>query len=541
LQAVSCLLLCVFGLFFSAKAQISDSSNQSDEELIIAVASNFRLPLEQVVAKSPYWSSQNLKLVTGSTGTLYAQIINGAPFDIFLSADRLRPTDLVSKKFADASLAYATGRIALWPVPTEIMMNRMATSAKIQRLLTQHEGKFAIAHPDLAPYGKAAQAYIAQFATNTDILNNLVLASNVTQAFQSIDSGNASLGIVAESLLIQASRQFNDEKYKRYLVLDFSQKSGVVSGVNNPQSIDKMTEQHAVVLISSKQKERANAFIEFLLSDSVQKDLSTLGYISKGEADYTDLNSGSAEQSNPIKDSDFAINTNSSTNSFLSNWQAIGLTLKLAALTVIILLIIGLPFAWWLARYQGFLKPFIEALVALPLVLPPTVLGFYLLSAFSPNTFMGGLWISMAGDQFVFSFAGILVGSIIYSLPFVIQPLLVAFTQLANSALLSASTLGISPFKRFMYVILPMAKNSLITAVTLGFAHTLGEFGLVLMIGGNIPGETQVVSIALFNQVESLQYAQAHQLALILLVASLLSLSLLYKFNRQTRPLGIGA
>ena len=368
-----------------------------------------------------------------------------------------------------------------------------------------------------------------------------MLASNVTQAFQSIDSGNASLGIVAESLLIQASRQFNDEKYKRYLVLDFSQKSGVVSGVNNPQSIDKMTEQHAVVLISSKQKERANAFIEFLLSDSVQKDLSTLGYISKGEANYTDLNSGSAEQSNPIKDSDFAINTNSSTNSFLSNWQAIGLTLKLAALTVIILLIIGLPFAWWLARYQGFLKPFIEALVALPLVLPPTVLGFYLLSAFSPNTFMGGLWISMAGDQFVFSFAGILVGSIIYSLPFVIQPLLVAFTQLANSALLSASTLGISPFKRFMYVILPMAKNSLITAVTLGFAHTLGEFGLVLMIGGNIPGETQVVSIALFNQVESLQYAQAHQLALILLVASLLSLSLLYKFNRQTRPLGIGA
>jgi molybdate transport system permease protein len=227
-------------------------------------------------------------------------------------------------------------------------------------------------------------------------------------------------------------------------------------------------------------------------------------------------------------------------NEFLTDWQAIVLTLKLAVFTVIILLIIGLPFAWWLAGYKGRMKPFIEALVALPLVLPPTVLGFYLLSAFSPNTWLGSLWISVTGEQFVFSFSGILVGSIIYSLPFVIQPLLSAFTQLANSALLSASTLGIPPIKRFFYVILPMAKNSLITAITLGFAHTLGEFGLVLMIGGNIPGETQVVSIALFNQVESLQYAQAHQLALILLVASALSLTLLYKFNRQTRPLGIG-
>jgi len=225
----------------------------------------------------------------------------------------------------------------------------------------------------------------------------------------------------------------------------------------------------------------------------------------------------------------------------LSHWQAIALTLKLAVLTVVVLLIIGLPFAWWLAGYQGRAKPFIEAMVALPLVLPPTVLGFYLLSAFSPNSWLGSAWIDVVGEQFVFSFVGILVGSIIYSLPFVIQPLLAAFTQLTHSALLSASTLGLSPLKRFVYVILPMAKNSLITAVTLGFAHTLGEFGLVLMIGGNIPGETQVVSIALFNQVESLQYQQAHQLALILLVSSVVSLTLLYKFNRQTRPLGIGA
>lgn len=223
-----------------------------------------------------------------------------------------------------------------------------------------------------------------------------------------------------------------------------------------------------------------------------------------------------------------------------AHWPAIWLTLKLAGLTVIILLFIGLPLAWLLAQYKGRLKPIFEALVALPLVLPPTVLGFYLLTAFSPNTFLGRLWINVVGDQFVFSFAGILVGSIIYSFPFVIQPLTTAFSQLGEKLTLSASTIGIGPVNRFIYVILPAIKANLITAITLGFAHTLGEFGLILMIGGNIPGETQVISIALFNKVETLQYASAHQLSLVLLVFSVVSLSLLYRFNRQSRPLGLG-
>jgi molybdate transport system permease protein len=217
------------------------------------------------------------------------------------------------------------------------------------------------------------------------------------------------------------------------------------------------------------------------------------------------------------------------------SWSAIWLTLKLASITVLILLLIGLPFSWWLAHYKGRLKPLFEALVALPLVLPPTVLGFYLLTAFSPNSALGSLWIDITGQQFVFSFGGILFGSIVYSLPFVVQPLLTAFSQIGVHTKATIHTLGITPFKGFLFVILPIIRPSIISAATLGFAHTLGEFGLILMIGGNIPGETQVVSIALFNQVESLQYQQAHALSLFLLLVSLVSLTLLYKFNRKAR------
>ena len=222
-------------------------------------------------------------------------------------------------------------------------------------------------------------------------------------------------------------------------------------------------------------------------------------------------------------------------SALIESWPAIWLTLKLATITVVVLLIVGLPFAWWLAHYRGKIKPLLEALVALPLVLPPTVLGFYLLSAFSPNSGLGQLWLSISGEQFVFSFSGILFGSIVYSLPFVIQPLLTGFSQLGVHTQATISTLGISPARGFVFVILPIIRPSIISAATLGFAHTLGEFGLILMIGGNIPGETQVVSIALFNQVESLQYVQAHALSLFLLVISLVSLTLLYKFNRQAR------
>ena len=215
------------------------------------------------------------------------------------------------------------------------------------------------------------------------------------------------------------------------------------------------------------------------------------------------------------------------------DWTALWLTVKLGLLTVLILLLIAIPLSWWLSRYQGRAKPFIEAIIALPLVLPPTVLGFYLLLAFSPDTWFGAWYQNLTGQQLAFSFEGILFASLIYSLPFVVQPILTAFNQLGVKYDNVAATLGVPAYKRFTFLILPMIKPALISAVTLGFAHTLGEFGLVLMIGGNIPGETQVLSIALYNQVETMNYEQAHRLAGVLLLFSFVSLTMLYKFNRK--------
>ncbi|NRA53539.1 MAG: molybdate ABC transporter permease subunit [Gammaproteobacteria bacterium] len=212
---------------------------------------------------------------------------------------------------------------------------------------------------------------------------------------------------------------------------------------------------------------------------------------------------------------------------------ALLLTLKLAFLTTAFLLVIGPCIAWWLAKSQSRLRPFFEALVALPLVLPPTVLGFYLLLAFSPNYLPGAIWQSATGTTLAFSFTGLFIGSIIYSLPFVVQPLQAGFVTLGNKELEAATTLGLSKWRRFRYIVLPMTKRSFLLAAVMGFAHTLGEFGVVLMIGGNIPGETQVLAIALFEHVEALEYQQAHQMAAGLLISSLVMLLLIYTLLQQ--------
>ncbi len=208
-------------------------------------------------------------------------------------------------------------------------------------------------------------------------------------------------------------------------------------------------------------------------------------------------------------------------------------TLKMAALTTIILMLIGTPLAWYLANMKSRFKVLFEALVALPLVLPPTVLGFYLLIAFSPQHLPGQIWQDITGQQLAFSFSAIVIGSIFYSLPFVVQPLQKAFEQLGTSYLEAGATLGAGRFDRFFNIVLPLTKASFITAASLGFAHTIGEFGVVLMIGGNIEGETRVLSIALFDHVEAFNYARAHALALGLLIGSVVLLSLIYLLNFQ--------
>ncbi len=218
-----------------------------------------------------------------------------------------------------------------------------------------------------------------------------------------------------------------------------------------------------------------------------------------------------------------------------STLEAILLTLKLAFITSGLLLLIALPLAWFLANWQSKAKPLVMSILALPLVLPPTVLWFYLLIAFSPQSTLGQGWQSLTGSNLVFSFEGLVLGSVIYSLPFALQPLYSGFSQLDNRYLDVAKTLGFSAAEAFMKIVLPLSKAPIVVALGLSFAHTIGEFGVVLMIGGNIPGETQVLSIALYEQVEALEYESAHNLALALLVFSFVMLAALYRFNGATR------
>jgi molybdate transport system permease protein len=216
-------------------------------------------------------------------------------------------------------------------------------------------------------------------------------------------------------------------------------------------------------------------------------------------------------------------------------WPPILLTLQLATVTTLILLLLGTPLAWWLTRSHGRLKPAVEAVVALPLVLPPTVLGFYLLIVLGPHGVIGAPWLAVTGDTLTFSFAGLVIGSVIYSLPFVVQPLQTAFAAVGEPLLEAAATLRASPLDRFLSITLPAARRGFVIAATLGFAHTVGEFGVILMIGGNIPGKTQVLSIAIYDRVETLHYADAHVLAAGLLVFSFAALLTVYGLNRRRR------
>ena len=207
------------------------------------------------------------------------------------------------------------------------------------------------------------------------------------------------------------------------------------------------------------------------------------------------------------------------------------LTLRLAGVTTLVLLVVGTPIAWWLARTHSRLKPAISAIVALPIVLPPTVLGFYLLVAMGPNGPLGRAMQFVGLPLLPFTFAGLVVASVFYSMPFVVQPLQQAFEAIGETTLEVAATLRAGAWDRFFHVALPLARPGLLTAIVLGFAHTVGEFGVVLMIGGNIPGQTRVLSVLIYDHVEALDYAPAHVLSLAMVAFSFLVLLLLYVLN----------
>ncbi len=218
---------------------------------------------------------------------------------------------------------------------------------------------------------------------------------------------------------------------------------------------------------------------------------------------------------------------------------ALWLTLELATVTVAVLLLVSTPLAWWLAHTRTAWRPWIESLVAMPLVLPPTILGFYLLLALGPNGPIGSLWVDLTGRALTFSFTGLVIASVFYSLPFVVQPLQTAFEAIGRKPLEAAWSLGASKLDAFFTVAVPLARRGFITATVLGFAHTLGEFGVVLMVGGSIPGETRVVSIAIYEAVERHDYVSAHQLAAVMILLSYAVLFVVYALNRRTpRVLG---
>lgn len=217
------------------------------------------------------------------------------------------------------------------------------------------------------------------------------------------------------------------------------------------------------------------------------------------------------------------------------DWQAVLLTVKLAGVTTVLLLFLGTPLAWWLARSPHWWKEVVGAVVALPLVLPPTVLGFYLLILMGPDGWLGQLTHALGVGGLAFSFGGLVIGSVLFSLPFMVQPLRTAFESLGDRPLEVAATLGASPLDTFFTVVVPLCWSGFLSGIVLTFAHTVGEFGVILMIGGNIPGETRVLSVAIYDHVESLAWAEAHRLSALMVLFSFMVLALLFVFEHRRR------
>src|SRR5881398_459866 len=216
------------------------------------------------------------------------------------------------------------------------------------------------------------------------------------------------------------------------------------------------------------------------------------------------------------------------------DWQAFWLTIRLAVLVAMILIVIGLPIAYWITYSRWRWKFLVEAIVGLPIVLPPTVLGFYLLVALGPRSPLGRWWQALTGHTLAFTFEGLMIGSIIYSLPFAVQPFAASFAAVDARLIAASAILGASKWRTFFHVILPLSLSGLVTGVALSFAHTMGEFGVVLMVGGNIPGVTRTVSIAIYDEVQAANYSMAAMTSLVLLASSFLAVSVPHLLNRKT-------
>jgi len=456
------------------------------DEVRVAVAANFRAPCEELARRFEASSGHRVVLNVGSTGSLFAQLHNGASYDVFLAADARRPAALEAEGRALERFTYAEGRLVLLgsglrdPVDGEASLRAGAFA------------HLALANPETAPYGAAARDALRRLGLWEQLEPKRVYGESVGHTYQLVRSGSAELGLVA------CSQALADGVHGYWLV---------------------PAELHAPILQDAARMSdtpAARAFCAWLRSEEAQALIAAAGY-------GADPTRGATER----------LRTPAS-----SAWVAVRLTLLLAATSTAVLLVLGTPLAWWLARGRSRWRVPVEAAVALPLVLPPTVLGFYLLVLLGPRGPLGGVWEGLGGPRLVFSFGGLVIGSVIYSLPFVVQPLRTSFQAIDPSLLEAAATLRAGWLDRWWSVVLPLARPGFLAATVLGFAHTVGEFGVVLMIGGSVPGRTKVLSIAIFDHVEQLEYTQAHWLAGGMLAFSFATLLLVYATQRKFERVG---
>ena len=416
-----------------------------------------------------------MEIAYGSSGNFFAQIGNRAPFDVFLSADVEYPRRLVSAGIGPANsvFTYAVGRLVVW-VPAGSPLDP-ATALRDPRV--KH---VAIANPQHAPYGRAAQAALRSLGLYQSVEPKLVLGENIAQTLQFVESGAADAGIVALSLALAPPVRARG----RYWEIPAGRISADGAGRHYPEGFQGGTRFPRVPAL----RRRA-------------ADLETIRFLRAGRVIWTGRQSGSAYGWR-LRPRRFC-------------WRSV------------------CPIAYWLTFSPRRWKFLVEALVALPLVLPPTVLGFYVLLAIGPRSPLGAIYAKLTGGMLPFSFQGLLLASVLYSFPFTVQPVAAAFAGVDRKLLEASWCLGVSRAATFRRVIVPLALPGIATGAILSFAHTLGEFGVVLMVGGNIAGVTRTVSISIYDSVQALDYGAASATSLFLLCVSFTVLALTYALQRR--------
>ncbi|NUQ67523.1 MAG: molybdate ABC transporter permease subunit [Phycisphaerales bacterium] len=452
-------------------------SGDGEPTLRVAVASSVKTAAEEI---SLEFSRKNpgvrVEIAAGASGSLGVKIREGAPFDVFLAADEDTPQRLVQAGALDRESVrvYARGRLALW---TRAESPQAAIDDPLMAIRDPRVRNIAIASPRLAPYGRAAESFLEQAGLFDAIGTKVAIADNAEQAAQFALTGAADLAFIPRSLVLNLGGRSTTMLIRRSCTR--AESSHTARGLNSPWN-------------SSRSCIRP-----------------------KARPSWIDTGWG---RSNRVE------------------WGAIWLSAKLAGVTTLFLLVLGIPLAWWLASTRSRLRFVVETLVALPLVLPPTVLGFYLLAALGPRSPIGRLLDDSVGLRLAFSFWGLVIGSIVYSLPFAVQPITAAFAGVDRRLIEASWSLGQSRLRTFARVVVPLSLTGIVAGAVISFAHTMGEFGVVLMIGGNIPGVTRTASIAIFEDVQAFDFTSAAWTSGVLLIISFGALGATYALRARASP-----